>query len=152
MVAAKLFCPLNSPEKNTGVGCHVLLQGIFLTRGSNPCILHLLHWQACSLPLTPLGKPVLDNWSNKSWMIAHLLTTWFTEYFKSTTETYYSREKIPFKISTAHWQCTCSPKSSVEDVQWDSCFRPYWHNIHSIAFGSRNNFYFQVLLLKKNVS
>ena len=28
--------------KNTGVGCHFLLQGIFLTQGSNPCLLHLL--------------------------------------------------------------------------------------------------------------
>ena len=27
--------------KNTGVGCHFLFQGIFLTQGSNPCILHL---------------------------------------------------------------------------------------------------------------
>ena len=28
--------------------CHFLLQGIFTTQGSNPC---LLHWQASSLPL-----------------------------------------------------------------------------------------------------
>ena len=27
----------NSPGKNTGVGCHALLQGIFLTQGSNSC-------------------------------------------------------------------------------------------------------------------
>ena len=27
-----LLCPLNSPGKNTGVGCHSLLQGIFLLR------------------------------------------------------------------------------------------------------------------------
>ena len=26
----------DSPGKNTGVGCHALLQGIFLTQGSNP--------------------------------------------------------------------------------------------------------------------
>ena len=32
----KLLCPWNSPGKNTGVGCHFLLQGIFLTQGSNP--------------------------------------------------------------------------------------------------------------------
>ena len=30
----------NSPGKNTGVGCHTLLQGIFLTQGSNQCFLH----------------------------------------------------------------------------------------------------------------
>ena len=43
----------------TGVGCHFLLQGIFSTRGSNPRVLHLLHWQADSLPLVPPGKPHL---------------------------------------------------------------------------------------------
>ena len=37
------------PSKNTGVGCHFLLQGIFLTQGSN---LHLLHWQVDSFPLS----------------------------------------------------------------------------------------------------
>ena len=26
----------NSPGKNTGVGCHALLQGIFPTQGANP--------------------------------------------------------------------------------------------------------------------
>ena len=26
----------SSPDKNTGMGCHALLQGIFLTQGSNP--------------------------------------------------------------------------------------------------------------------
>ena len=30
-----LFCPWNSPGKNTGVGCHSLLQGIFPTQRSN---------------------------------------------------------------------------------------------------------------------
>ena len=40
------------PSKNTGVGCHFLLQGIFLTQESNPC---LLHWQEDSLPLSHLG-------------------------------------------------------------------------------------------------
>ena len=30
----------DSPGKNTGVGCHTLLQGIFPTQGSNPCLLH----------------------------------------------------------------------------------------------------------------
>ena len=33
---ARLPYPWNSPGKNTGVGCHVLLQGIFLARGSRP--------------------------------------------------------------------------------------------------------------------
>ena len=36
----RLLCPWDSPGKNTGVGCHFLLQGIFLIQGLN---LHLLH-------------------------------------------------------------------------------------------------------------
>ena len=32
--------PWNSPGKNTGVGCHSLFQGIFLTQGLNPGLLH----------------------------------------------------------------------------------------------------------------
>ena len=31
--------------------------GIFPTQGSNLCFLHLLHWQADSLPLRHLGSP-----------------------------------------------------------------------------------------------
>ena len=45
---SRLLCPWNSPGKNTGEGCHFLLQGIFLIQGSNRC---LLHWQANSLQL-----------------------------------------------------------------------------------------------------
>ena len=45
----------DSPGKNTGVGCYAFLQGIFLTQGSNPSLLHLLHWQMDSLPLHHLG-------------------------------------------------------------------------------------------------
>ena len=40
--SATLLCLWDSPDKNTGVGCYLVLQGIFLTQGSNLCI---LHWQ-----------------------------------------------------------------------------------------------------------
>ena len=43
----------DSPGKNTGVGCHALLQGIFPIQGSNLCLLCLLFWEAGSLPLAP---------------------------------------------------------------------------------------------------
>ena len=45
------------PGKDSGVGCHALLQGIFPTQGSNLRLLCLLHWQAGSLPQAPPGKP-----------------------------------------------------------------------------------------------
>ena len=55
----KLLCPWESPDKNTGVGCRALLQGIFLTQGWNPhlCLLCSLHWQMGSLSLAPPRKP-----------------------------------------------------------------------------------------------
>ena len=45
----------DSPGKNTGMGCHVLLQEIFPNQGSNSGILPAL-W-ANSLPSEPPGKP-----------------------------------------------------------------------------------------------
>ena len=55
---AMLLCPWDSPDKNTGVGCHSLLQRIFPTQGSNQHLSGLLHWQVGSLPLAPPGKPL----------------------------------------------------------------------------------------------
>ena len=37
---SRLLCPWNSPGKNTGVGSHSLLQGIFPAQGLNPGLLH----------------------------------------------------------------------------------------------------------------
>ena len=37
---SRLLCPWNFPGKNTGVGCHFLLQGIFLTQGLNLGLQH----------------------------------------------------------------------------------------------------------------
>ena len=51
-----VLCPWGFPGKNTGVGCHGLLQGLFLTQGSNPHLFCLLQWQAGSLPLVPPGR------------------------------------------------------------------------------------------------
>ena len=56
---ALLLCPWENVGKNTGVDCPVLLQGIFLTQGLILRLLHLLCWQVGSLPLVPLGKPIL---------------------------------------------------------------------------------------------
>ena len=39
-LVSRLLCPWASPGKNTGVGCHVLLEGIFPTQGLNLGLLH----------------------------------------------------------------------------------------------------------------
>ena len=44
------------PGKNTRVGCHFLLQGIFPTQGANPS---LLRWQVEHLPLDHWGRPCI---------------------------------------------------------------------------------------------
>ena len=51
----RLLCLWNFPGKNTGVGCHFLLQGIF-TQKLNLCLLHLLH---C--------RQILYCWPGKTW-------------------------------------------------------------------------------------
>ena len=38
VLVARFLCPWHFPGKNPGVGCHFLLQGIYLTQGSNPSL------------------------------------------------------------------------------------------------------------------
>ena len=40
VACTRLLCPWDFLGKSTGVGCHFLLQGIFLTQGSNPGLPH----------------------------------------------------------------------------------------------------------------
>ena len=58
---ARLLGPWNFLGKNTGVGCHFPLQGIFPTQGLRWCLLHLLHWQVGSLLLVSPAKPILSK-------------------------------------------------------------------------------------------
>ena len=51
-------------------GCHFLLQGIFSTEGSNP---GLLHWQADSLPLSPLRSLSPRRWNPSLWHCSWIL-------------------------------------------------------------------------------
>ena len=59
---ARFLWPWNTPDKNTVVGCHFLLQGIFLTQGLNPRFLCLLRWQVGSWLLAPPELP-------KQWLL-----------------------------------------------------------------------------------
>ena len=73
-VAHQAPCLWDSPGKNTGVGCHALLQGIFLIQGSNPHFLRLQRWQMGSFLLVPPGKPFVRgrNMINTCEMNNHL--------------------------------------------------------------------------------
>ena len=54
-----LLCPCDSPGKNTGVGCHFLLQGIFPNQGLNP---GLLHCRWILYQLSHQGSPRILEW------------------------------------------------------------------------------------------
>ena len=63
---ARLLHPGDFPGKNTGVDCHFLFQGIFLTQGSNPgfpycrqTLYHLSH----QIPPGPLANSKNNNWT-----------------------------------------------------------------------------------------
>ena len=56
---SRLLCPWKSPDKNTGVGCHALLQGIFPTQGSNLGLLHCRWILHC---LSHQGNPRILEW------------------------------------------------------------------------------------------
>ena len=58
---ARLLCPWDSPGKNTGVGCHFILEGFFSTQGSNWHLLHFLHWQVGSFTTEPPGNTTLTE-------------------------------------------------------------------------------------------
>ena len=52
----------DSPGKNTGVGCHALLQGIFPTQRLNPglpCYRWILYWLGCFLDDVLSGRELL---------------------------------------------------------------------------------------------
>ena len=72
------LCPWDSPGKNTGMGCHALLQGILPTQGSNPGLLHSRQifftiwasWEAHNKTLAFLSeKAMATHSSTLAWKI-----------------------------------------------------------------------------------
>jgi len=74
---SRLLCPWDYPGKNTGVGCHFLLPGIFPTQGLNPCLLHrrqiLYHFELPKWMKTPCYRTGLRP-SSKCFTCIHSLT------------------------------------------------------------------------------
>ena len=87
-----------------GVGCHFLLQGIFLTQGLNPYLLHLQHWQVDSLPLSHLGSLLKDNHHvNISW---HLNT---------------AAQSMGPKCSHPSWDQSLNGHTHKRNADWTPC-------------------------------
>ena len=72
-VACQTPLCMGFPRKNTGVGYHFLLKGIFPTQGSNLCLVCLPHWQESSWPLAPSRKPKSSKEKkSRSWLLRGL--------------------------------------------------------------------------------
>ena len=73
-----------TPGKNTGVGCHALLQGFFPTQRSNLRLLCLLRLQVYSLSLAPPGESIADSsnyfsyWSGESQKLEEIVGFFFS--------------------------------------------------------------------------
>ena len=72
----RLPCPWDSPGKNTGVGCHAFLQGIFLIQGSNPYLLYLPALAGrLFTTITTWEAPLERKWKNE-WLSPEMTETW----------------------------------------------------------------------------
>ena len=110
---ARLLHPWDSPGKNPGAGCHSLLQGIFATPESNPCLLQPLHWQMDSLPLNHLGNPIDSGQKCQSNIISVTFNRTKTALFTQALVT------TPREFGRAPWQ----PVSARIPALWAG-FRP----------------------------
>ena len=73
---AMFLCLWNSLGKNTGVGSHSLLQRIFLTQGSNPHLLCLLHCRQILYLLSHRGSPGERTWPSGKQGFSHRVVVW----------------------------------------------------------------------------
>ena len=60
----RLLRPWDLLGKSTGMGCHFLLHGIFLTQGSNP---GLLHCRQMLYHLSHKGSPCIGRYFSQDW-------------------------------------------------------------------------------------
>ena len=71
----RLLCSWNSPGNNSGVGSHSLLQGIFLTQGSN---LGLLYCMQILHHLSHRGSPIGVQVANTLVFVGHMFSVAIT--------------------------------------------------------------------------
>ena len=119
----------DSPGKNTEVGCHALLQGIFPTQGSNPglphCrwtlyhlshqeILRILEWVA--YPFSK-GSSWSRNWTRASCITGRFFTSWATREAPFSINQSFSLW-FRFALSLSHW--------ALKGLPWWEWISPYF--------------------------
>ena len=98
---ARPFCLWNFPGKNTGVGCHFLLQRIFLTQGLNPN----LSWLGDSLPLNHLGSSaclVINCLTNQAGFSC-VFFIFFTKPCLSSRPQHWAFRNLASAVSSSSW-------------------------------------------------
>ena len=130
----RLSCPWDSPVKNTGAGCHTLLQRIFLAQRLNLRVLCLLHWEVLYLYATREApgvslypsKSMNDRWESGIFQVrkSHL----------TTSSHAYILRSIPTKVlnpSKNRKLTTCPCNSS--GFRWQSLLESFslqWLQVH----------------------
>ena len=115
LLPARPLCPLDSPGKNTGVGCHALLQGVFPTLGLNP---GLLHGRWDSLPTeSPVWSPTTFSTLYSFVQVhlpiwCHLPSAWKTSFKHS----YSGSVSVGVNGNPLQYSCLESPVDKVRRV------------------------------------
>ena len=107
-------------------GLPYLLQGIFLSQRSNPHLLHLLHWQAGSLPLASPGK------THHSVQFSHSVVSISLRTVKRPHEPQHARPACPSPTPRVHSNSCpssrwCHPAILSSVVPFSSCPQSLQH-------------------------
>ena len=133
LLPTRLLCPWNFPGKNTERGCRFLFQGIFSTQGSNPHLLHLLHWQADSSPLNHLGNPThIEPKPNKQTFLLSLGRFRLSHSHWGTNPSSVLTLRKPLSFSFLLTQGKCSPPPSPRPMKLKSLAFCSWQT-HSFC-------------------
>ena len=131
-----LYSPWNSPGQNTGVGSCSLLQGIFLTQGSNP---GLPHCRRILYQLSHKGSPKTLEWvaypfssgssqprnrTRVSCTVGRFFTNWATREAKSLVKCDYLIFIKKKKKQNSSWDF---PRSPAAKTPCSQCRGPRFH-------------------------
>ena len=105
---ARLLCPWDSPGKNTGVGCHFLLQEIFLTQELNPHLLHLL-FGSLFFTTVPPGEPIpladiRPQFNRPPWSVVHIHSTPWQKRQNSLYKKMFLKHAPVLEEKGSHWK------------------------------------------------
>ena len=119
----KLLCPWDFPGNSTGVGSHSLLQGIFLSRGSNPGLLYCRQNLYC-LSQHTVGPKICFRCLNVSIKIRLIIF-----FAAKDGEPLYSQQK-------QDWDLHVCETAEVQDCSWWHC-SPQQNNGSSLSIQGR---------------